>query len=613
MDWASLTHAYGPAEDVPDLIRALAGGDDDALHDLHGNIWHQGTVYPATAPAVPFLIRILDAPGADPAGVLGLLAVIATGAGYHDVHEHDQAVRAGLAMRERIAAEHGWVAAARTAVAAGLPSYLRLLAAHPEDPVRTAAAGVIGTLGPQVAGGASAALRQAAAGDRSEVVRAAAVLALGDRGETADDRLADPAPLVRVTAALVLAAADPAAALPGPVVQILERDTPDAFSLIEELPAHGSDPLPWVLRRLRPRWELQVRLVAGWLRHPEEAVREDAAFAADEPLLRWRPAAGRLVRPLAEALDDPAEKVRSWAGRRLAVSGSAAAPVTGLLADAMRRHDDRSALVALARLADPRADAYLAGQLTAGRCDGLGPALDLLGPWATATRDVLAGVLPAAPASLRDPLLRAAARTGVPAGDLVPLLRRFAREHPVTVATVLGDLGPAAADALPDLAALGSERARHAVARAFWRIAGDPSAALRLLRATTLDAAARALVADLGPAAAEFAGPLRELFAAPDCATAGEAAVAYWRVTGEAAPVVPVLTAHLRCRRSALQVVACLGEIGPAAAAAVPLLRAEVEPPLPVWTHGADYDRILKDEAWRAACTATLNRISGAP
>ncbi|WWM27476.1 hypothetical protein QBW33_27625 [Streptomyces sp. B21-104] len=59
--WAALTHAYGSAADVPDCLRALAGEDDEkaaeALSELYGSILHQGSVYEATAHAVPFLAR----------------------------------------------------------------------------------------------------------------------------------------------------------------------------------------------------------------------------------------------------------------------------------------------------------------------------------------------------------------------------------------------------------------------------------------------------------------------------------------------------------------------------------------------------------------------------
>src|SRR5688572_7894632 len=67
IDWASLNHAYGSAEDVPGLLRQLTSDDDEkrqeAIYELFGNIWHQGTVYPATAVAVPFLYELLNAPG----------------------------------------------------------------------------------------------------------------------------------------------------------------------------------------------------------------------------------------------------------------------------------------------------------------------------------------------------------------------------------------------------------------------------------------------------------------------------------------------------------------------------------------------------------------------
>lgn len=66
VDWASLEHAYGEAADVPDLLRALLSTDsevrEEAVYELFGNIWHQGTVYPASAAAVPFLYELLTAP-----------------------------------------------------------------------------------------------------------------------------------------------------------------------------------------------------------------------------------------------------------------------------------------------------------------------------------------------------------------------------------------------------------------------------------------------------------------------------------------------------------------------------------------------------------------------
>ncbi|MEV0157230.1 hypothetical protein AB0H57_26365 [Micromonospora sp. NPDC050686] len=84
VDWASLTHAYGSAEDVPGLIRDLRVSDDEvrraAMYELYGNIYHQGTRYEASAYAVPFLLELLADP-ATPARheVTQLLSCLAVG------------------------------------------------------------------------------------------------------------------------------------------------------------------------------------------------------------------------------------------------------------------------------------------------------------------------------------------------------------------------------------------------------------------------------------------------------------------------------------------------------------------------------------------------------
>ncbi len=68
--WTELSHAHGSAEDIPDLLRALAdpfGDWDQTLDELFGdNLLHQGTCYSATPPALPFLARMI-ASGALPA------------------------------------------------------------------------------------------------------------------------------------------------------------------------------------------------------------------------------------------------------------------------------------------------------------------------------------------------------------------------------------------------------------------------------------------------------------------------------------------------------------------------------------------------------------------
>jgi hypothetical protein len=60
--WHNYTHAYGTASDVPKDIRRLASSESEvregALWQLSGSIYHQGTIYSATAVAVPFLLQL---------------------------------------------------------------------------------------------------------------------------------------------------------------------------------------------------------------------------------------------------------------------------------------------------------------------------------------------------------------------------------------------------------------------------------------------------------------------------------------------------------------------------------------------------------------------------
>lgn len=64
--WPELEHAYGSAEDVPDLLRTLLDPDpavrSRTIWTLYGNVFHQGTRYPATPYVVPFLIELCESP-----------------------------------------------------------------------------------------------------------------------------------------------------------------------------------------------------------------------------------------------------------------------------------------------------------------------------------------------------------------------------------------------------------------------------------------------------------------------------------------------------------------------------------------------------------------------
>jgi hypothetical protein len=133
--WSGLAHAYGSADDTPHLLRELASPDqkmvDNALYELYGSIWHQGTVYQATSYAVPFLLEVIQSPDmVDRAGVIQLLACIARGASYLDVHQRfsffdeQRNTPEFAAEKER---ELAWVTRAHEAVGEGIDLYLSYL------------------------------------------------------------------------------------------------------------------------------------------------------------------------------------------------------------------------------------------------------------------------------------------------------------------------------------------------------------------------------------------------------------------------------------------------------------------------------------------------------
>jgi hypothetical protein len=86
IDWASLKGCGGPATDVPDLLRELVSEEDgvrmDIWAELLDHLWHQGTVFPASAAAIPFLYELLTDPDVPDKGpFVEMIAAIATGEG----------------------------------------------------------------------------------------------------------------------------------------------------------------------------------------------------------------------------------------------------------------------------------------------------------------------------------------------------------------------------------------------------------------------------------------------------------------------------------------------------------------------------------------------------
>ncbi|WP_052499812.1 HEAT repeat domain-containing protein [Streptomyces vietnamensis] len=81
IDWASLGHAYGPADEVPGWLRGMVSPDPDVREEAFGNFYgavlHQGSVYPSTVASVPFLFAMADDPATPDRGeVVALLLSI---------------------------------------------------------------------------------------------------------------------------------------------------------------------------------------------------------------------------------------------------------------------------------------------------------------------------------------------------------------------------------------------------------------------------------------------------------------------------------------------------------------------------------------------------------
>ncbi len=103
VDWSRLFHAYGVASDTSPHLHALVSDDDAAfgagLDHLDGAVLHQGTVYPATAPALravaallhdPVLRRVDEHGQSRLAALLGWVDAVGDSASWHeDTREPD--------------------------------------------------------------------------------------------------------------------------------------------------------------------------------------------------------------------------------------------------------------------------------------------------------------------------------------------------------------------------------------------------------------------------------------------------------------------------------------------------------------------------------------------
>ncbi|MEU7994825.1 hypothetical protein AB0B83_05735 [Micromonospora sp. NPDC049060] len=338
--WDELSHAYGSGLDTPELLRKAGSEDGEvasaAIADLHGSIFHQGTVYPATVAAVPFLAEL--AAGAtscrsDLAWMLGMLA--------DDRHAYG---------------------AAFTRVRAAVTGQLELLVALLDDAdpqVREAAA-----YAATKAGVGAEPLWRRWAVEEHPAARAALALALGEVDSAgAETVLGDAAlhgdPRVRVAAALALLRAHldwPAGTIPA-LVAAIDDDAGVTWAW-----SRGGEWSEEIV--VAPSAPVAVAVVEHLLRSTEPGTRTSGLWALSRRCDARRAAPPAFVPLVAPLLDDPDPDVRDGVIDVLRQAGAAAGQFADVLAEVAGGFPDSAgepgftveyrAVETLQRLGDPR-------------------------------------------------------------------------------------------------------------------------------------------------------------------------------------------------------------------------------------------------------------------
>ncbi|WP_416955727.1 HEAT repeat domain-containing protein [Streptomyces sp. Agncl-13] len=578
VDWASLRHADGSAEDVPGLLRGLASTDPTeragALDGMYGAVHHQGIVYDATLACVPFLLALAACEeAADRGGLVELLVSIGRGHAPEEAAEAgdgsgpaDAAVRAGAELFATLVGDRE--SGVRRAAAEALVRFL-------DQPVR-----VLGLL------------RQRITVERDDQVLLALTESLGlfirrhpsHSAEALDTLLMlgtppyDPGLRLAALGQLAGCAPDllPVDLVPTVVELLGERSEQRRSGRSTPTEGDHSDPdsLAGRLWRLRPSDEEgalllrtlhtalggrvgdRIALLEGQLSSPDAADRCNGMWMAAGLFREWR--ADYTV---------PIELI----GDQL---GAGAGPLPGVAVSDRLRDAAVSVLGDLFHLAAPAAD-HLHALVTARpdlwvqrwerRAQTLGGPLKSLArsgdPRAT---PVLAQVL--AQPVVPDDLGRVIVHLGRSAAPLAPALRHRLGQVPLD--------SPETYDrAVPLLSALTALADREAVPEVL-RLMRGMADGVRL-RHRVVESAVRALDV-FGGGSEEVVLVLRGLLES-ECA--GVAAGALWSVEGDASAVLPVLMRELTGRdayrrRAAAEVLARLGS---SAGDAVPGLARMVE------------------------------------
>ncbi|MFI0424946.1 hypothetical protein [Spongiactinospora sp. 9N601] len=571
--WGRMRHAYGPAVEVPELLRGLADPDpairEQALDAMYGGVFHQGDVYPCTIATIPFLVRLATRPGLPGRPeVIRLLA---------DFASADDPL--GLTALYRQANER---------VTAAYPLWSALLE-DPDPDVRAATAALLPACLDQARAAVARLLARLPAEEHpavlAEIVRSAAAMAR--RGESVAEvtgRLArmvaaESDPVIQLTVAAELVA------LPGTDGTAPAVAVADVLPLIAEVYQTGTPGTPpagfdtptlvGALRRMReeadegrraPRAAALVRslsaaygervadrlsLLTPLLRSPNWECRLDALMPALNLINGWRGDYGELIALVGEQVRGGDPRLLWSAVHVLQDLGMLAAPAAGALAEA---------LTAAGRVAHHPAtqEGHIAWVVEwPDATSSVGPALHALAgaaderalpmlAWALDREDM--------PKDIGGPI----GRYGERAAPLLPILRRRLHDLPTGdprdhrrdgLMYALAQMGPAAAGVMPDLLVL-----------------------LESGEATT--APLLGALGAIGPAARESLPYVRMAAVDSDRSVSLAAAKALWRIDGDAAGAYAVAERHLGGDRYAVTgAIGVLAELGPAASAATDRLR----------------------------------------
>ncbi|MFE1016459.1 hypothetical protein ACFW4M_35095 [Streptomyces sp. NPDC058794] len=582
--WQNLDHAYGPAEDVPELIRSLYRDDEEAadaaIHELYGNIHHQGTVYPASAPSVPFLAHAARHIPGRRTKLLMLLATLAD----HDRSDSESAHWPDSSVAE-VCAELCRV----------LPELLPCLS-DGERPVRRAALRVVGAVAELFPTGLRAQVEHQVArlhvDDPVPAVRADALVVLDRMGREALP-LDSPFPEVRMAAATLLAerCGPP---YPAELIEVLGDDGAEPDPGDDDFPWAGtSDPDSHLTGLLAEDPDAALAVAARWIEAGDLGSR--GSWLAREITEVWRDREPEVLELLVTALShqrDTAARARvlgfisRWADR-LPNPGDR---LRDTLYDCARTEPEtaRPALLALVRCRDPRAlapvlrrpDAEAVRAAALSFPEAAGELVSVI------RRELAAGATGNAAAALITALepLGTLARQARP--ELVECLRT--RRAAVPAARQLGlggiltdEVGTALREA--DESSDASLRASAAVA--LFRLSGDAAPALRTFR--ELLSAAQGPVhwhldrlQPLGSAAAPLLPLIEPMRAARYEWTRVTSAEAHYWITGSAESAVAVLTELVGPSPVGLRALKALASIGRTPEELRPALRAFAFSPL---------------------------------